>query len=129
MMPLKSIRWYVLTDVVLNLILDSVFTTERAFETRHPEDGGADTHDRVDVLSQRIGDRMNVVITTSLVKQIVKERKVKIMFIYLSCVRFPSNIMTESRRQMSIVALPGLTLPASRTKHDIADEGQYTLKS
>jgi len=105
MMPLKSIQ-------------DSIFTTERVFETTHREDGGADTHVRVDctladiaratnlriedaafalnecgLLMRRnsgISDSDVIVITRSLVEQVAKERKVKIMYMDLSCVRSPS---------------------------------------
>ena len=107
--------------VILNFylyIIDSIFTTERVFETTHREDGGADTHVRVDctladiaratnlriedaafalnecgLLMRRkagISDDDNVVvITRSLVEEVAKERKVKIMYMDLSCVRSP----------------------------------------
>lgn len=105
MMPLKSIQ-------------DSIFTSERMFETTHREDGGADTHVRVDctladiaratnlriedaafalnecgLLMRRkagVSDDDVVVITRSLVEQVAKERNVKIMYMDLSCVRSPS---------------------------------------
>ena len=108
--------------VVLNsktlFSVDSIFTTERVFETTHREDGGADTHVRVDctladiaratnlriedaafalnecgLLMRRkagISDDDVIVITRSLVEQVAKERKVKIMYMDLSCVRSPS---------------------------------------
>lgn len=87
------------------------------FETTHREDGGADTHVRVDctladiahatnlriedaafalnecgLLMRRkaeISDDEVIVITRSLVEQVAKERKVKIMYMDLSCVRSP----------------------------------------
>ena len=98
--------------------VDPIFTTERVFETTHREDGGADTHVRVDctladiaratnlriedaafalnecgLLMRRkagISDDDVIVITRSLVEQVAKERKVKIMYMDLSCVRSPS---------------------------------------
>jgi len=105
MMPLKSIP-------------DSIFTTERVFETTHREDGGADTHVRVDCTLADIARATNlrvedaafalnecgllmrrkagvsdddevIVITRSLVEKVAKERKVKIMYMDLSCVRSP----------------------------------------
>jgi histone acetyltransferase MYST1 len=111
------------STVVLNFflflfIIDSIFTTERVFETTHREDGGADTHVRVDctltdiaratnlriedaafalnecgLLMRRkacISDDEVIVITRSLVEQVAKERKVKIMYMDLSCVRSTS---------------------------------------
>lgn len=88
------------------------------FETTHREDGGADTHVRVDctladiaratnlriedaafalnecgLLMRRkagVSDGDVIVITRSLVEQVAKERKVKIMYMDLSCVRSPS---------------------------------------
>jgi histone acetyltransferase MYST1 len=99
-------------------VIDPIFTTERVFETTHREDGGADTHVRVDctladiaratnlriedaafalnecgLLMRRksgISDDDVIVITRSLVEQVAKERKVKIMYMDLSCVRSPS---------------------------------------
>ena len=121
MMPLKSIQGASSPNksaVILNLYLctiDPTFTSERVFETTHREDGGADTHVRVDctladiaratnlriedaafalnecgLLMRRkagISDDDVIVITRSLVEQVAKERKVKIMYMDLSCVR------------------------------------------
>ena len=97
-------------------MIDSIFTTERVFETTHREDGGADTHVRVDctladiaratnlriedaafalnecglLMRRKAGisdDEETIVITRSLVEKVAKERKVKIMYMDLSCVR------------------------------------------
>ena len=85
------------------------------FETTHREDGGADTHVRIDctladvaratnlrvedaafalnecgLLMRRkagVSDGDVIVITRSIVEQVAKERKVKIMYMDLSCVR------------------------------------------
>ena len=88
------------------------------FETTQREDGGADTHVRVDCTLADIAHATNlriedaafalnecgllmrrkagvsedeevIVITRSLVEKVAKERKVKIMYMDLSCVRFP----------------------------------------
>jgi len=123
MMPLKSIQGASSSSMSFGVILiyysiDPIFTTERVFETTHREDGGADTHVRVDctlaeiarvtnlriedaafalnecgLLMRRkadVSDNDVIVITRSLVEQVAKERKVKIMYMDLSCVRSPS---------------------------------------
>ncbi|KAF8168463.1 acyl-CoA N-acyltransferase [Crassisporium funariophilum] len=93
---------------------DPLFTTERVFETSHREDGGAETHVKVECTLAEISRATNlrvedaafalnecgllmrrltktsendtVVITRSLVEAVAKERNVKIMYMDLSCV-------------------------------------------